>query len=367
MDHSRRQSDGRSLENECAATPEAESRFTDGRLSHLVAHLQDAVVEFRMEDQIPIVIAVNRAFEETFGYTQADIRGESLNEHIVPDRFSSEASEFDQQTASGELNYAIVRRQTDAGVRSFLYRSIPYAAHEETWRGFAVYTDITEEVQRKRRLQVLHRLLRHNLRNDLSVISGYTELLEEEGTTGDVDEWVASIRDRVSHLEHLAREATLVQRILDSDLNTDEPINVSRICTASIAEHRRRFPDATISASIPDGIVARTTEHIRSVVGNVVENAIEHNTSQSPTVHLTVEQPTATSSWVEIHVEDDGPEIPAVVRETVTSQQDVTQLQHGEGLGLWLVRWIVARSGGEIALQDSDDLGGNRVVLRLPS
>jgi len=51
-------------------------------------------------------------------------------------------------------------------------------------------------------------------------------------------------------------------------------------------------------------------------------------------------------------------------RNVVTGSADITPKHHGSGLGLWLVKWIVDRSGGELAFEESD-LGGNRVRIRL--
>jgi signal transduction histidine kinase len=43
-----------------------------------------------------------------------------------------------------------------------------------------------------------------------------------------------------------------------------------------------------------------------------------------------------------------------------------TPLQHSDGLGLWLVTWVVRSSGGDLTLDDADPRG-SRVTLRLPT
>ncbi|MFA7429155.1 MAG: ATP-binding protein [Rhodospirillaceae bacterium] len=74
---------------------------------------------------------------------------------------------------------------------------------------------------------------------------------------------------------------------------------------------------------------------------------------------------------VEVWVEDDGPGIPATRREDVF--RAFTRLDPsrnpktgGTGLGLTITRDIVRGHGGEITLGDSADLGGLKVVVRLP-
>jgi nitrogen fixation/metabolism regulation signal transduction histidine kinase len=48
----------------------------------------------------------------------------------------------------------------------------------------------------------------------------------------------------------------------------------------------------------------------------------------------------------------------------ITGEAEITQTHHGRGLGLWLVKWTVERSGGQLSFGESD-IGGNCVRLRL--
>jgi nitrogen fixation/metabolism regulation signal transduction histidine kinase len=49
----------------------------------------------------------------------------------------------------------------------------------------------------------------------------------------------------------------------------------------------------------------------------------------------------------------------------VTDRQEITQLQHGSGIGLWLVRWVVDDHGGTLELRENDD-DGTTLAIRLP-
>jgi PAS domain-containing protein len=50
---------------------------------HLIEHIKDDVVEFELVDGESIVIDVNEAFVDSFGYSRDDIVNNSLNEWIV--------------------------------------------------------------------------------------------------------------------------------------------------------------------------------------------------------------------------------------------------------------------------------------------
>jgi two-component system OmpR family sensor kinase len=77
--------------------------------------------------------------------------------------------------------------------------------------------------------------------------------------------------------------------------------------------------------------------------------------------------PTARGDAVRLRVADDGPgftdaELAVHADDAVTE----TALQHSDGVGLWLVRWIVDAYGGEFAVRNADD-GGAVVTVTLPA
>jgi K+-sensing histidine kinase KdpD len=70
---------------------------------------------------------------------------------------------------------------------------------------------------------------------------------------------------------------------------------------------------------------------------------------------------------VQLRVEDDGPgftEAELAVHATTGTTE--TALQHSDGIGLWLVRWIVDAYEGEFDIANADD-GGAIVTVTLPA
>ena len=63
-------------------------------------------------------------------------------------------------------------------------------------------------------------------------------------------------------------------------------------------------------------------------------------------------------------ITDDGPGIHPEEYEVITGKSEITQFNHASGLGLWLVYWIVQRSGGDIEFQSSES--GSTVTIQLP-
>jgi PAS domain S-box-containing protein len=336
-----------------------------GRFRHLFDNVQDAVVEFEIVDGDPVVTRVNAAFVDVFGYEREAIVGESLNEFIVPDGMGAEAATFDDRTDEGEHNKALVRRETAAGLRRFLYRGVPYRGWDGSARGFAIYSDITDETRREHRLQVLHRLLRHNLRNEVTVIDASAELLADDVSDPTARELIEEIRARADQLEHLSHEAGRVNRVLDGQEAARRPIDVRETFERVVADYRETYPDARFEIEADESLSVTATGHLELALAELVENAVEHNDADRPRVGLSAPTaPAAADEWVGLTVTDDGPRIPAAERETAAGDEEPTQLRHGSGLGLLLVRWITDACGGTVEIGESE-LGGNAVRLRL--
>lgn len=333
-----------------------------GRFRHLVEHIQDAVVELEFVAGDPVVVGVNPSFVDLFGYEFADLEGDSLNDHIVPPWLSAEAAELDTRTTEGKINYSHVRRETADGLREFLYRGIPYELGDGTERGFAVYTDLTDDHRNESRLEVLNRLLRHNLRNRVNVITGTSELLVDE-LSGETADTAADLDAAATRLEKLATEAGEIHRTLHAPRVRNPRVDCVPLVERVAAQFRDAHPHATVDVDVPDRLVVVATERLETAVVSLVENAIEHNPAPAPRVWIEARM-VGDGRWIELAVSDDGPRIPRTERDVVSGSAEITAVRHGSGLGLWLVKWTVERFGGDLGFAESE-MGGNRVQVRL--
>ncbi|MFC7075144.1 PAS domain-containing sensor histidine kinase [Haloarcula halophila] len=326
------------------------------RFDRLFDLIQDPAVAFEIVDREPLVHAVNTPFAETFGYDPADIVGESLNEFIVPEQKDEEAMDYDQRTADGKANHAIVARKTVDGWREFDYHSVPYQADDGRQYGFAIYTDVTEDRRRQQRLRVLHRVLRHNLRNDLSVVIGAAQHLNSAATDSYTITMTERILDAAGRLDAVSQQAKEVESALEN--TTERPIDpgsLARSVTEDYPETVTVHPSIRPSVAVPGG------PGLYDALDNLVENAVEH-TPEGTAVRLVVEE---EGDEVLLKVTDDGPGIPAIERAAVFDGETITTLQHGSGLGIWLARWVAESAGG--ALSYDRTAGWTVVTIRLPA
>lgn len=334
------------------------------KYDQLIEHIQDAVVEFELRDDEPIIRFANEAFVDIFGYEPENLRGTSLDAWIVPEWQQDEATQLNENTAAGEVNYKRVKRETATGLREFLYRGIPVQAEDVEADGFAIYTDLTEITRQERRMQVMNRVLRHNLRNKVNVISGHTARLLRamDDPTAESIETVSTVEQATEDLKKLTLEAGKIRDIIDRTVD-ERTIDCVPIIERLVQEYGKRHPTVDFQTDLPETMVVAADDRLRFAVESLLDNAIAHNPASNPRVRIRVDEAIA-EGWVTIHVADDAPKIPDNEWQVVSDRREISPTHHGSGLGLWLVKWTIELFGGELEFATSD-LGGNDVRMHL--
>ncbi|MEA5386563.1 ATP-binding protein [Haloarculaceae archaeon H-GB2-1] len=89
-----------------------------------------------------------------------------------------------------------------------------------------------------------------------------------------------------------------------------------------------------------------------SVVRNLVENAVQHNDTDDPTVAVSAEERVDTAA---VRVADDGPGVPDDAKESIFGKGEKGLDSEGVGLGLYLVNQLVDLFGGSVHVEDRTD------------
>lgn len=123
------------------------------------------------------------------------------------------------------------------------------------------------------------------------------------------------------------------------------------------------YPDVRLDAAGDRTLVARLErQDLDELIGNLLENAAKYG---GGSIFVTIRR---DGDMAEILIEDDGRGISPVDRVRVIDRGvRLDSGKPGTGLGLAIVRDVAEIYGGSIALEESEDLGGLLVRLRLPA
>jgi len=335
------------------------------RLRALFEMVPDPITHVRFEDDQPILLDVNPAFEETFGYAAADVVGESSNDLIVPPDRQGEATRIDEAAQDERTVTREVRRRTAEGTGDFLFRSIPVGEDGTTDEYYGIYVDISEQKDAERRLERQNERLAefaevvsHDLRNPLNVAQGRVELLQDhyddehlDATMRAHERMAALIGDILS----LAREGGTVEDV--------EPVALAE--TVADCWQNVETADAELVVETDCTVVADRGQFQR-LLENLLGNAVEHGSTSpdSKARQDAVEHggPDVTVTVGDIadgfFVADDGPGIDAATRERLFDAGYSTSPE-GTGFGLAIVERVAEDHGWEVSAVESAD-GGAR-------
>jgi PAS domain S-box-containing protein len=291
----------------------------------------------------------------------SDLIGHSLFEFVHPDDHDRARAELASvienkestgptpmrlRTASGDVRYI----QVSTAVGEYLGMDI----------GQAIVVDVTDQKERDRQLQVLEQWLRHNIRNEVTVIHGMAEQIER----GAVDDVTTAARRIQEHAGKLVDQANHERAVISLLSDPPDPVgtDLSDAVERGVASVRRDNPGANIELTLAEDVTATAIPEIGDAIGELVTNAVQHSDEDAPRVRV---ETTRDDDHAVVRVADTGPGIPESQRAHLLVDRDISPLDHGKGLGLVFVYWVVRLSGGDVSFAENDPRG-SVVTMTLP-
>ncbi len=319
-----------------------------------------------LTDTDATITYVNPAFEEITGYSAAEAIGSSPESILQSGEMSDDYySRMWETISSGDLWEGQIIDQRRSGEFYHAHQTIaPITDADGAVQEFiGIQTDITEQVERERQVNTLDRILRHKLRNELNIVRGHTEQILATVDDSEATASAKRILDSVDALMSTADEGREITSFLATHTYR-HAVDVVAITEHLVTAAREANPDVTIDVTAPPTAPVLAPKLLDRAIEELIQNAITHNNSESPWLGVTITR-VPDDDMVTVTVEDNGPGIPEIERRFLNTPEEATDLSHGSGLGLWLVYWIVRRSGGELQFQERTPRGSH-VTVRLP-
>lgn len=205
--------------------------------------------------------------------------------------------------------------------------------------------------------QILTRVLRHNIRNKVDIMKAHSRDLVNQ-LDGEPQERAFDAAAAADDLLSVSEKTRVMKEIVEHRGRTT-PIELTELITDIVAEYEQAYPTTSFKVDFPPSCTIAVTPDITHALENLVENAAEHNPNDDGEVRVTLNE---DANGVVISVKDNGPGIPnnelAVLER---GYEDV--LNHGSGIGLWIVTMVVDEINGTIQYDSDDD--GTEITLRI--
>ncbi|ARS91593.1 PAS domain-containing sensor histidine kinase [Natrarchaeobaculum aegyptiacum] len=307
-------------------------------------------------------VYVNERYADLVGRSRADLVGAEVGD-VNPDLDQSRFDDYWKSFSMGETRVYEGAHRTSRG------DEIPIQVHvtrvEIAGSEFNVGTikDVTELRQRREQLDVLRRVLRHDLRNRLNVVSGYVELIELQLDGDDeLRDHFEQIQSEIEHLLATSENSRRLEELLDATVAGSDSertaLDLHGLLEDAVATTRKKFPEATISYDPLDAestsVRVLAAEFLGQAITHVLSNAVIHNDAADPRVEVTTR---VRGDRVLLSIADNGPGIDDDRKDLVFGREERDQLHHGRGFGLFFVGNVVEKSGGEIWIDDNDPRG----------
>jgi PAS domain S-box-containing protein len=376
-------------------------------LAAIVESSEDAIASKTLEG---IVTSWNKAAEQLFGFTAAEMIGQSIT-RIIPDDLQHEEVEILAKLRAGQRieRYETVRRHQDGTLLDISLTISPVRdssgqivgaakiAHDITARRRAERALQEREAQLARLLAERESLLEservarseaerlghmkdeflatlsHELRTPLNAIQGWATLLRERKVgPEDFGRGLEAIERNVRVQTQIVNDLLDMSRIVSGKVHLEvqslylhDVINnaIETVRQSAAAKNIRLYPllDSRI------GLVRGDPNRLQQVLWNLLSNAIKF-TPKGGRVQVVLER---VNSHVEISIADSGigirPDfLPYVFDRFRQADPSTTRRFGGLGLGLSIVKTLVELHGGSVRVKSPGEGQGSTFIVSLP-
>lgn len=202
----------------------------------------------------------------------------------------------------------------------------------------------------------LFRMLSHDLRQPLTVLMGYIQLLEHAAANNNPEvfrSYLNYIAIGAQDLSDLLEEVLLMERVSDKTREEWETVSLRRLCQQALEKHDSQITlhQHHLEVTLPEdeALCKGLPIELKEAAGNLISNAIKYT---PPGGRIRVSLTARNGRWY-FEVVDNGYGIDQerqarLFESFYRAQQPGTENIKGTGLGLNLVKAIVEKHAGEV-------------------
>jgi PAS domain S-box-containing protein len=348
-----------------SAPPDPAYSLTNHQLNQLIFQSNNCAC--LLVDLDLSVVEVNKTFTEMFNLPRDQLIGQPIDK-IMPIHPSKRFVQWVLERGKVGHYVTVINDLWVTVSTSMIY-------HDGVLQGamavFVKLTDINiyeESMTKQEALASVGQLaagMAHEIRNPLTSIKGFIQLLKEQDTQRERDSYYSVILMEIERIDGLLNDVLVLARYRDENVSSrpfrvvDEVMGVVRLLEP---EANRRGIKVELQVAQGEWYVHGYSARIKQAILNIMKNAFEAIHAKGKIVRVSV---AATASEVIITIEDDGPGLSEEIQQKLFVPFYTTKPE-GTGLGLSTTLRIIADHHGVIFADNSPHLGGARFEVRLP-
>ncbi len=332
-----------------------------------------AVVVLELDNRIR---EVNAAFENLFGYSEAEAIGADLDKLIVPPEEREQAIRYTQAVYEGNIIHKIGKRQKKSGqLVDVEFFGVPVVVAGEQVAILALYHDISELVAARSEAEAAARAkaeflanMSHEIRTPLNAVIGMTGLLLDTPLNDEQREYVLAVRNSGDALLSIINDILDFSKIEAGKMELEKhPFSLNELIESALDLVVTRAAEKELEiAYLMDGdvppVVVGDATRLRQVLANLLSNAVKFTEQGEVVVSVSSEQLGEAEYMLHFAVRDTGIGIPAdrmgrLFQSFSQVDSSTTRKYGGTGLGLAISAQLVRLMGGKIWVESEEGVG----------
>ncbi len=317
------------------------------------------------------VVQMNRGFENMFGFNEAEIIGNQLNNIIVPAEKNKEAIDINLLTARGTVGMLESQRlRKDGSLIPVIIYGVPVSFNNQTIGIYGIYVDITDRISVENELQIRNSELdnfvykvSHDLRAPLSSILGLVHLANHEQNEDDIRQYVKIIESRVKQLD------SFINDVLSHSKNLKMEVSCGKIDFKNLInqcfddlDYLSKAKAIKRSVSISENVFCSDQWRISEIFRNLISNAIKYANKEIDSkveINIAIDKEAA-----HIHFSDNGIGIDADSLPRIFDMfYRATTQSEGSGIGLYIVKNAIEKLGGTVTIESELNRGTSFTII----
>ncbi len=336
---------------------EEELAFRNQMLSSILDSASDMIY---FKDKQSRFVEVSKAYADRMDSTPEEMRKRTVFD-LFPEEQARQMIESDRkvmETGTPIRNSEEKFTWKDGRDVWISTTKVPWYDDGEVVGTIGISREITDRKEAEQRGELLHSLLRHDVKNKVQIVEGYLELANDYALPNEVRGYIEKAK-RASHEgQKIIEKVQTLRKIREEMVGR---VKVDSMVNEVVEENRDRASEKGLVLDI-ECVPSREVKGgplLKELFGNLINNSIMH--SGGSVIRIRVED---SDDGVVCVIEDDGAGIPQKKRQQIFERGFRGTSSKGSGMGLYLAKEIAESYGGKVEVKGSM-MGGARFDVYL--